>query len=103
MAFNGLMPLIWSMEGLEYQRDTRAIHRGTRDFNHPFDLSPNDFRILFRVTHEIVDELIEELGPYLQRIRSYGISVEEQVYFQIFVLNFSFLRELDTKMSIMCS
>lgn len=83
MAFNffarGLMPLIDDMQGLEYHRDMRYVQRGTREINHPFDLSNNDFRTLFRVTPDIADELIDELAPYLTRIRSYGISVEEQV------------------------
>lgn len=74
-----LYHVIVDMEALEYHRDMREFQRATREINHPFDLSDNDFRTLFRVTPDMANDLINDLYPYLQRLRSYGMSVEEQV------------------------
>lgn len=74
-----LMPAIMNVEALLYQKEMKEIRNSMRDISNPFDLSHNDFRTIFRVNMDIADELIDRLAPRLQRIKSYGVTVEEQV------------------------
>lgn len=74
--------LAWELLLLEHRmrnRERRVGRREWRDNNDPFHLSDDMFINLYRVSPDIVLELINILGPRLQPQRQYGLSVEHQV------------------------
>lgn len=74
--------LAWDLLNLEQrvQRLERRVERKEwRDNHDPFDLHDDEFIKLYRVSPEIVTELINVLEPRLQRGRPYGLEPERQV------------------------
>ncbi|XP_071580476.1 putative nuclease HARBI1 [Temnothorax nylanderi] len=58
------------------RRVQRQICRATED---PFDLTNNEFKELYRLTPDLIFDLVDVLEPRLQRTRITGLSVEKQV------------------------
>lgn len=58
------------------RRAQRQLLRATDD---PFDLTDNEFRELYRLTPDLMFNLIDALEPRLQRTRITGLSAEKQV------------------------
>jgi len=74
--------LAWDLLNLEQrvQRLERRIERKEwRDNHDPFNLSDEMFINLYRLSPDVVLDLIDILEPQLQRQRLYGLSVEHQV------------------------
>ncbi|XP_024873458.1 putative nuclease HARBI1 [Temnothorax curvispinosus] len=67
---------------LEYriQRCERRVNRQVlREIEQPFDLTDVEFRELYRLTPELLNDLIDVLAPHLMHTRITGLSVEKQV------------------------
>lgn len=58
------------------RRTQRQLLRATED---PFDLTNNEFRELYRLTPDLIFDLIDALEPRLQRTRITGLSTEKKV------------------------
>lgn len=58
------------------RRVQRQLLRTTED---PFDLTDNEFRELYRLTPDLIIDLVDALEPRLQRTRITGLSAEKQV------------------------
>jgi len=72
----------WELQNLEHVMENverRTQRRVWRQNHDPFDLTDDQFIRLYRVSPDIVNELEDVLGPRLQRIRPYGLTVEHQV------------------------
>ncbi|XP_046587832.1 uncharacterized protein LOC124292983 [Neodiprion lecontei] len=57
----------------------RITHKRLRDELNLFNLPDIQFKNLFRVSKDLVRDLVTELRPHLQRERPNGLSVETQV------------------------
>jgi len=74
--------LAWELLLLEHRwenMDRRARRREWRNNHDPFNLSDEMFINLYRLSPDVVLDLIDILEPQLQRQRLYGLSVEHQV------------------------
>ncbi|XP_011858448.1 PREDICTED: uncharacterized protein LOC105556002 [Vollenhovia emeryi] len=58
------------------ERRARQVLRITED---PFDLTHNEFRELYRLTPDLMFDLVDMLEPRLQRTRITGLSTEKQI------------------------
>jgi len=61
--------------------DRRVERQLLRMAENPFDLTNEEFKQLYRLTPDIVFNLIDVLEPQLQRTRINGLSVEKQVIY----------------------
>ncbi|EFN60645.1 Putative nuclease HARBI1, partial [Camponotus floridanus] len=59
--------------------DRRVERQLLRMAENPFDLTNEEFKQLYRLTPDIVFNLIDVLEPQLQRTRINGLSIEKQV------------------------
>lgn len=61
--------------------DRRVDRQLLRMAENPFHLTNEEFKQLYRLTPDIVFNLIDLLEPQLQRTRINGLSVEKQVIY----------------------
>ena len=62
------------------QSDSIANRRLLRDVDNPFDLLTTEFQKLYRLTPELVENLIYKLDSQLRGSRITAISTEKQIY-----------------------
>lgn len=89
LAFDAVM-----MEDRVQRLERRAQRQLLRATNDPFDLTNNEFRELYRLTSDLLFNLIDALEPRLQRTRITGLSVEKQVIQIVVNIYFCFIVSL---------
>lgn len=79
MALNYLGLDIMIAEDHVQRLDRRIERQLLRIAEDPFDLTNNEFKELYRLSPDLIFNLIDALEPRLQRTRITGLSVEKQV------------------------
>ncbi|KYN50456.1 hypothetical protein ALC57_00093 [Trachymyrmex cornetzi] len=79
MAFNYLAADLVMQEDHVQHLERRAKRQLLRTIQDPSNLTDNEFRELYRLTPDLMYDLIDALEPRLQRTRITGLSVKKQV------------------------
>ncbi|KAK0171480.1 hypothetical protein PV327_011236 [Microctonus hyperodae] len=79
MAFAHLAFDLMVMNDRVQRLERREQRQGLRLTEDPFDLTDNEFRKLYRLTPDLMYNLIHALEPRLQRTRVTGLSAEKQI------------------------
>lgn len=84
--------------------EERIDRRLLRDMQNPFELPPEVFIAHFRVSRELIMDIVNVLRPYLQRNRISGLSPEIQVLVTInFFANGSYQRQVGNQCELVIS
>ncbi|CAL1672157.1 unnamed protein product [Lasius platythorax] len=78
MADAYLAAHILDFENRIQRLEQRADRQVLREIEEPFDLTV-EFRELYRLTPELISDLVDVLAPHLMHTRITGLSVEKQV------------------------
>lgn len=79
MADAYLAAHILDFENRIQRLEQRADRQVLREIEEPFDLTDVEFRELYRLTPELISDLVDVLAPHLMHTRITGLSVEKQV------------------------
>lgn len=79
MALGYLALNLIMMEDHVQHLERRVERQLLRTTENPFDLTNNEFRELYRLTPDLIFDLVDALEPRLQRTRITGLAVEKQV------------------------
>jgi len=70
---------ILNLENRIQRLERRTDRRILREIEDPFDLTDVEFKELYRLTPDLINDLIDVLAPHLMHTRITGLSVEKQV------------------------